>query len=82
MAYGPTSSAYAGLYLESTEIGETLSDENHGRFSQSTIRAIVHDSRGQRVMAKNNDHDANYDAGWRNAAFHYTAISGFLIKAD
>jgi hypothetical protein len=79
MAYGHTSDATAVLLLENTRIGVSLSNENHNRYSQSTIRAVVHVNTGQRVMARNSGHDADYHAGVNSG---YTAFTGVLIKAD
>ena len=72
--------AHCAIYVDNDVVGTTISDSQHGSYSQSTIRAIVHVHAGQKVYLKNTDNTAR--AYFDTATDPYTAFSGFLVKAD
>ena len=81
MPYAPTvKKVYAGIFLEEQQVAEGVADSQHGFWDQTTIRAVVHVTSGQRVTVR--------EASGLGAQYYgdtgqpYTTFSGYLVKAD
>ena len=72
-------SAYVGLYVDNEMMARGLSDSSHGYWDQSTIRAVVHVKKGQKVYLQNVSSAATY---YSSISEPDTTFSGFLINAD
>ncbi|KAL8565557.1 hypothetical protein ACOMHN_049533 [Nucella lapillus] len=81
MAYkASTMIVYAAIYVDSQMVAEGVADSQHTFWDQSTIRAIVHVTSGQKVYVKNLLGSTAYY--YSSTSEPYTSFSGFLVKAD
>ena len=75
-----TKKVYAGIFVDGQQVAEGVADSQHGFWDQTTIRAVVHVTSGQKVRVRNvlSSLADYYSAGGQP----YTTFSGFLLKAD
>lgn len=71
--------AFVGLFVDNNMMAEGVSDSSHNYWDQSTIRAVVHVKKNQRVWLKNMSNPADL---YVCTAEPYSTFSGFLIRAD
>lgn len=76
---GRTKKVYAAIYVDGQMMAEGVADSQHNFWDQSTIRAIVHVTSGQKVFVKN---VSSWAAYYSSTSQPYTSFSGFLVKAD
>lgn len=81
MPYAVTAKkVYAGIFIDGRQVAEGVADSQHGFWDQTTIRAVVHVTSGQKVMVRNilSGVAEYYSSGGQP----YTTFSGFLLRAD
>nr|KAG5700179.1 hypothetical protein BaRGS_011022 [Batillaria attramentaria] len=77
MDHDQTGYSEAGIYVDGSQVAETISDSRHGYWDNPAMAAIVHVTAGQKVHVRSNDNTVTHFYGAK-----YTTFSGFLIRAD
>ena len=78
MSYASTDKkVYAAIFVDGHRVTQGVADSGHGFWDQTSFRAIMHVTSGQKITLKNAENTSDQFYG-----DFYTTFSGALIKAD